>query len=193
MWLISLRDLEWRRRRFAIAVVATGLVFGITLLLAGINSSFGNEIDRTVAGFHADSWIVPKTTEGSFTTSAAFPSSVASDVARIAGVREADPMVVTRVTVPESSTEGSGGVRHGHSRDRSARHRGTRRRPIGRDRGRHEAREGHRPDRGVRDARSGLSGPPTAAPSSRASPRRSFRSGTRARSRLRVSRSPRRS
>jgi putative ABC transport system permease protein len=100
MWLISLRDLEWRRRRFAIAVVATGLVFGITLLLSGMNSGFNNEIDRTVTAFHADSWIVPKTAGGPFTTSAAFPSSVANDVVQIPGVREADPMVLTRVTIP---------------------------------------------------------------------------------------------
>jgi putative ABC transport system permease protein len=102
MWLISLRDLQWRRRRFAIAVVATGLVFGITLLLAGMNSSFSNEVDRTVSSFRADSWIVPKAAEGPFTTSAAFPSSVATDVARLPGVREADPMVLARVTVPGS-------------------------------------------------------------------------------------------
>jgi putative ABC transport system permease protein len=100
MWLISLRDLEWRRRRFAIAVVATGLVFGITLLLSGINSSFNNEIDRTVTAFHADSWVVPTGVEGPFTTSVAFPSSVAHDVAQIPGVRRADPMVLTRVTIP---------------------------------------------------------------------------------------------
>jgi putative ABC transport system permease protein len=100
MWLISLRDLQWRRRRFAIAVVATGLVFGMTLLLAGMNSSFSNEVDRTVSAFHADAWIVPKTSGGPFTTSAAFPTSVAKDVAQTPGVREADPMVLTRVTIP---------------------------------------------------------------------------------------------
>jgi putative ABC transport system permease protein len=100
MWLISLRDLQWRRRRFAIAVVATGLVFGITLLLAGMNSGFSNEVDRTVSAFHADAWIVPKASGGPFTTSAAFPTSVAKDVAQTSGVREADPMVLTRVTIP---------------------------------------------------------------------------------------------
>ncbi|HSO95750.1 MAG TPA: ABC transporter permease [Acidimicrobiia bacterium] len=105
MWLISLRDLEWRRRRFVIAVVATGLVFGITLLLSGMSSGFSNEVDRTVASFGADGWVVPKTASGPFTTSAAFPSSVANDVAQISGVHEASPMVLTRVTVP-----GSGGT-----------------------------------------------------------------------------------
>jgi putative ABC transport system permease protein len=103
MWLISLRDLEWRRRRFVIAVVATGLVFGITLLLSGMNSGFNNEIDRTVAAFRADAWIVPASAPGPFTTSAAFPSAVANDVAQLPGVREADPMVLTRVTVPGST------------------------------------------------------------------------------------------
>jgi putative ABC transport system permease protein len=100
MWLISLRDLEWRRRRFVIAVVATGLVFGITLLLSGMNSGFQNEVGRTVASFHADSWVVTKTAEGPFTTSEVFPSSVANDVAQAPGVREADPMVVTGATLP---------------------------------------------------------------------------------------------
>jgi putative ABC transport system permease protein len=100
MWLISLRDLEWRRRRFAIAVVATGLVFGITLLLAGVSSSFSNEIGRTVAGFHADSWIVAKSAAGPFTSSVAFPGSVTNDVARLPGVLRADPMVVNHVTTP---------------------------------------------------------------------------------------------
>jgi putative ABC transport system permease protein len=100
VWLISLRDLQWRRRRFAIAVVATGLVFGITLLLAGMNSGFSNEVDRTVSAFRADAWIVPKAAGGPFTTSAAFPSSIAAHVAQISGVREADPIVLTRVTIP---------------------------------------------------------------------------------------------
>jgi hypothetical protein len=31
MWRVALRDLQWRRRRFVIAVLATSLVFGMTL------------------------------------------------------------------------------------------------------------------------------------------------------------------
>jgi putative ABC transport system permease protein len=79
--------------------VATGLVFGITLLLAGISSGFHNEVDRTVASFHADSWIVPNSAPGPFTTSATFPAAVAAQVAKSPGVREADPMVVTSLTL----------------------------------------------------------------------------------------------
>lgn len=103
MLLISLRDLQWRRRRFVIAVLATGLVFGITLLLAGMNSGFSNEITRTVASFHADAWIVPAGAPGPFTTSAAFPTSITTQVASDPRVHEADPMVVTRITLAKST------------------------------------------------------------------------------------------
>jgi putative ABC transport system permease protein len=38
MWLVSLRDLQWRRRRFLIAVAATALVFAMSLLMAGADA-----------------------------------------------------------------------------------------------------------------------------------------------------------
>lgn len=103
MWLISLRDLQWRRRRFVIAVVATGLVFGITLLLSGMNTGFENEISRTSQSFGADAWIVPNSVAGPFTTSEAFPAAVAHMVAAERGVRRADPMALTQVTIPGPS------------------------------------------------------------------------------------------
>jgi putative ABC transport system permease protein len=103
MWLISWRDLQWRRRRFVIAVAATGLVFAITLLLSGMSSGFNNEITRTVDAFHADAWVVPKGAPGPFTTGAAFPASAASLVRAEPGVRQADPMVLLRVTLNRAS------------------------------------------------------------------------------------------
>src|SRR5215467_14050477 len=103
MWLISWRDLEWRRRRFVIAVVATGLVFAITLLLAGMSSGFDNETTRTVNAFHASDWVLPAGTSGPFTTGAAFPAAVAGRVRAEPGVHRADPMVLLRVTLNQSS------------------------------------------------------------------------------------------
>jgi putative ABC transport system permease protein len=103
MWLISWRDLQWRRRRFLIAVVATGLVFGITLLLSGMSSGFNNEVTRTIDAFHADAWVVPKGAPGPFTTGAAFPGSLATVVRAEPGVRRADPMVLLRVTVNQGT------------------------------------------------------------------------------------------
>jgi putative ABC transport system permease protein len=93
MWLVSLRDLQWRRRRFAIAIVATALVFALALLLAGVNSSFRNEVVRTVRSFAADAWIVPAGAAGPMTAPLPFPASLASDIQKLPGVARADPVV----------------------------------------------------------------------------------------------------
>ena len=106
MWLVTLRDLQWRRWRVLIGVVAAGLVFAITLLLTGMSSSFHNEVGRTVGAFRADGWLVPGGTSGPFTSVSAFPESVVDDVAGGEGVREASPVVVTGSTVDVSGLTG---------------------------------------------------------------------------------------
>ena len=73
-WLVSFRDLQWRRRRFAIAVVATALVFALGLILSGVSASFDNEIDRTVDSFGADVWLVRAGTLGPFTAPTTMPA-----------------------------------------------------------------------------------------------------------------------
>ena len=42
MWLVSSRDLRWRSRRFLISVVATGLAFGLTLVMTGVTAHMRN-------------------------------------------------------------------------------------------------------------------------------------------------------
>src|SRR4051812_771217 len=74
---VSLRDLQWRRRRFLIGVLAAGLVFALTLLMSGVSASFTNEIKHTVAAFDVDSWIVPSGVSGPFTSTRVFPAAEA--------------------------------------------------------------------------------------------------------------------
>jgi putative ABC transport system permease protein len=104
VWLIPLRDLQWRRRRFAIAVLATGLVFALALLLSGVSSSFDNEIRRTVRSFHADAWLVARGGFGPFTGPTPFAASLAADVARSPGVVRSDPVAILRATTTTPST-----------------------------------------------------------------------------------------
>jgi putative ABC transport system permease protein len=94
MWRLSLRDLQWRRRRFTIAVAATALVFAMTLLFAGVNASFHNETRRIVGSFHADRWLVAEGASGPFTTASVIPASAAQRVAQLPGVMRADPVVI---------------------------------------------------------------------------------------------------
>lgn len=104
MWLITLRDLQWRRRRFAIAVIATAVVFALALLLSGVSSSFDNEINRTVRSFHADAWLIERGSLGPFTGPTAFPASRAAEVRKSAGVDRADPVAILRATTTTPST-----------------------------------------------------------------------------------------
>jgi putative ABC transport system permease protein len=97
-WLISIRDLQWRRRRFAIAVVATALVFALGLVLSGVSASFDNEIGRTVASFGADSWLVREGSFGPFTAPSTMPAARVEAVRRLPGVRQADPVAILSAT-----------------------------------------------------------------------------------------------
>jgi putative ABC transport system permease protein len=97
--LIALRDLQWRRRRFLIGVIATGLVFALALLITGMGASFRNEVERTVDAMGADAWVVPSEASGPFTAGTTFPESVADEVARQPGVTKASALAVLRFTV----------------------------------------------------------------------------------------------
>jgi putative ABC transport system permease protein len=99
MWRIALRDLQWRRRRFVIAVLATSLVFGMTLLMTGADASLHNEGRRIVAALGADSWLVAGGASGPFTTSTPIPAADAGRVAATPGVVRADPLVILHSTL----------------------------------------------------------------------------------------------
>jgi putative ABC transport system permease protein len=114
-WLIGLRDLQWGRRRFAIGVVATALVFALGLLMSGVSASFDNEVDRTVTSFGADAWLVRAESFGPFTGPATIPESSAASVRDLPGVQAADPVAVLRATTetPERSNVNLIGVAPG--------------------------------------------------------------------------------
>jgi putative ABC transport system permease protein len=99
VWLISLRDLQWRRRRFVIAVVSAALAFALTLLLEGTMAHLRNESSRMVRLFDASSWVVSKGASGPFTTAQLLPSADVDAVRSSSGVTAASPLLVARATV----------------------------------------------------------------------------------------------
>ena len=90
MWTITLRDLQFRRRQFAIAVVGAGLAFGLALVMTGMSSGFRHEARATVGGIGADAWVVRKGVTGPFTSDSVMPAALAG---RIGGVTQAEPLV----------------------------------------------------------------------------------------------------
>ena len=102
MLTITLRDLQWRARRFALGVAATSLVFAMTLVLAGLVAGFKNEVVRTIDTFHGDRWLVAGGTSGPFTAATPISDGARLRVAAAPGVDAAESVVnlVAAATIP---------------------------------------------------------------------------------------------
>jgi putative ABC transport system permease protein len=64
--------MQWRRRRFVIAIVSTGLVFAMTLVLTGLANGFRVEAERTVDSKGVDAFVVKAGAPGPFLGSTPF-------------------------------------------------------------------------------------------------------------------------
>ncbi|HXW38474.1 MAG TPA: ABC transporter permease [Acidimicrobiales bacterium] len=94
MLAITLQDLRYRWRQFIIAVVGAGLVFAMTLLLAGLAAGFSKEIDQTVQSVGAQSWVMAAGASGRLAAMPPIAQSNAALVATEPGVHRADPLIV---------------------------------------------------------------------------------------------------
>jgi putative ABC transport system permease protein len=103
MWLVGVRDLQFRRRRFLIAVLATAVVFAMTLVMAGMSHGLDQEITRLIGSFQADSWAVAPGASGPFTTTKFLGAEDAAKVGDAPGVEAAAPIIVGRGTVGTTS------------------------------------------------------------------------------------------
>src|SRR5688500_1044267 len=95
VWLAGIRDLQWRRRRFVIAVLGTSLVMSLTLLLTGYLATFDLEIDNTVNIVRADGYLVPAGRSGPFLGGAPFPAELAQRATEVKGVTEASALILS--------------------------------------------------------------------------------------------------
>ncbi|MGD0379890.1 MAG: ABC transporter permease [Acidimicrobiales bacterium] len=91
---ITLQDLRFRARQFLIAVIGAGLVFAMGLLLTGLAAGFSTEINQTVQGMGADSWVLAAGAAGRIAGLSPLPITAVSAVAHESGVTRADPIIV---------------------------------------------------------------------------------------------------
>jgi putative ABC transport system permease protein len=103
MLAITLQDLRFRARQFLIAIVGAGLVFAMTLLLAGLAAGFGDEVDQTVTGMGSQAWVVAQGSSGRVAALSPLPAFAEFPVITAAGVRQADPVIV----VPQAASVGN--------------------------------------------------------------------------------------
>jgi putative ABC transport system permease protein len=104
MLTAALRDLQWRRRRFAIAVVGTGLVFAMTLVLTGLANGFRVEAQRSVDALGLDAFMIKAGAAGPFLGSAPIPMAEVQRAERLPGVTAAVPLVYGSSTIPDGSS-----------------------------------------------------------------------------------------
>ena len=93
MLRVTLRDLQWRRRRFVITIVGTSLVFAMTLLLTGLSNGFRVEANNTVDALGFDVYVAKAGPAGPFIGSPPFPEAEVASIERIPGVTSAAPLV----------------------------------------------------------------------------------------------------
>src|SRR5882724_6010038 len=103
MFLIALRDLQFRLRRFVISVVAVALVLALTLLLAGVAASFDREVDRTLDQIGVQSWAVEKGATGPFFGAQPMPQTAVDRARATPGVTEAEGQAFYPYTMPTSN------------------------------------------------------------------------------------------
>ncbi|VEG42329.1 lipoprotein release ABC transporter permease [Mycolicibacterium flavescens] len=92
MLIAALRDMQWRRRRFAIAVLSTAIIFGMTLVLTGLANGFQTEAERTVDSLGVDQFIVKAGASGPFVGATPFAPVELRRIAAAPGVDAAAPL-----------------------------------------------------------------------------------------------------
>ena len=92
MLIAALRDMQWRRRRFAIAVLSTAIIFAMTLVLTGLANGFRTEAVRTVDSLGVDQFLVVSGASGPFVGATPFAPAELRRVAAAPGVAAAAPL-----------------------------------------------------------------------------------------------------
>ncbi len=99
MLLAALRDMQWRKRRFVIAILSTAIIFAMTLVLTGLANGFRAEAQRTVDALGVDVFLVKDGASGPFVGATPFAPADLRRIAAAPGVQAAAPLVYAGGTV----------------------------------------------------------------------------------------------
>jgi putative ABC transport system permease protein len=104
MLFAALRDMQWRRRRLVIAIVSTGLVFAMTLVMTGLANGFRVEAQRTVDSIGVDTFVIKAGAAGPFLGATPFAQAELAQVAASPGVVAAAPLACAASTVKDGTS-----------------------------------------------------------------------------------------
>jgi len=92
MLMAALRDMQWRRRRFVIAILSTAIIFAMTLVLTGLANGFRVEAEKTVDALGVDVFVVKAGASGPFVGATPFAPAELRRIAATPGVEAAAPL-----------------------------------------------------------------------------------------------------
>jgi putative ABC transport system permease protein len=92
MLIAALRDMQWRKRRFVIAILSTSIIFAMTLALTGLANGFRVEAEKTVDALGVDTFLVKAGASGPFVGATPFAPLDLQRIAATPGVVAAVPL-----------------------------------------------------------------------------------------------------
>jgi putative ABC transport system permease protein len=104
MLLAALRDMQWRRRRLVIAIISTGLIFAMTLVLIGLSNGFRVEAQRSVDSLGVDTFVLKAGAAGPFLGATPFAQADLTQIAAEPGVEAAVPLACAASTVKDGAS-----------------------------------------------------------------------------------------
>lgn len=107
MLFAALRDMQWRRRRLVIAIISTGLVFAMNLIMVGLGNGFRLEAQRAVDSMGVDAFVIKSGAAGPLLGATPFGEAELSQVAATPGVTAAAPLACAATTVVEGTSRRS--------------------------------------------------------------------------------------
>lgn len=100
MWLLTLRDLQYRRVRVLVVVALASVVMALLFLMTGLVNQFNNEPFDATQAIGAEHWVLAEGTSGPFTSAGTLPSPLVGQFGA-----DAHGVVVARGTISERGTD----------------------------------------------------------------------------------------
>ena len=102
--MAALRDMQWRKRRFVIAILSTAIIFAMTLVLTGLANGFRVEAEQTVDSLGVDLFVVKEGASGPFVGATPFAPAELPRIAATPGVIAAAPLAYALLTSAASAS-----------------------------------------------------------------------------------------
>jgi putative ABC transport system permease protein len=102
VWLLTVRDLQFRRVRFLVVSLGVAVVLTLLYLMTGLVNQFNRESYLLTDQLGASHWLVPDGASGAFTSSSAL---VPEQVAQLEAPGSSSEVVVSRATLNVDGTD----------------------------------------------------------------------------------------